>query len=83
VHTVRMSISIRASGRRAAPFLPNLEVPEIRTGRDGRFLLEEVPAGTWTVVLRGKKNGKILASRKVKVSGGRASDAGDLKVRKG
>ncbi len=82
VRSVRMSIAVMGSGRRAAPFLPNLKVLEIRTGRDGRFLLEEVPAGSWTVVLREKKGGKILASRKVKVSDGRTADAGDLMVRK-
>ncbi len=82
VRSVRMSIAIRGSGRRAAPFLAAPKVPQVRTGPEGRFRIEEVPAGTWSVAVKGRKDGKILASKKVTVRDGRETDAGDLEVRK-
>ena len=81
VQRLRMSVAIMGSGRRAAPFLPDLKVPEVRTDSEGRFLLREVPAGTWTVAVKDEKEGKALASKKVKVLDGRTADAGDLRVK--
>jgi len=80
--SVRMMVSIAGSGRRMAPLIPSPGVPEVRTGLDGRFLLEEVPPGTWDLAVEDPSTGKVLVKKKVKVEKDERADTGDLVARK-
>ncbi len=77
---ISISVGYSSFSRRRSPRLPGKEVSRLRTDSEGRFLLKEIPAGSWTVGVKKKAEGRILASKKVKVSGGRTADAGTIPV---
>ena len=73
------ALGIIGGGPGDRPFVLGLDQPEIRTDKEGRFVLEAVPPGEWTVYVK-KKAGKLLASVKVDVPEEGSADAGTLRV---
>ncbi len=75
-----MRLGLLPCGDLAFPFFLRGKTRGIRTGRDGRFLLREVPRGRWKVLVRAGTSGGILASREVTVKEGEKVRAGTLVV---
>ncbi len=72
------ALGITGGGKGDRPYILGLDQPEIRTGKEGRFVLEAVPPGPWRIYV--KKKGRVLASGKVDVPAEGEADAGTLRV---
>ena len=66
--------------KKVAPYLQGKEAPLVRTDPSGGFTLKGLFPGTWTFYIKKEKDGKVLASKKVKVSGGETVDVGEIRV---